>query len=238
MRILAVIPARRKSKGVIRKNTRSFNGKPLLAHTIESALRSEYVDRVIVSTDDKKTALIAKKYGAEVPFLRPSHLAKDSSEVADAMIHLLDVLKKKETYIPDLLLLLQPTSPLRKSTHIDEAVRLYMKTKADSLVSVCRTENLLFTKNSTHTLSVTNPKLSYSSNRQNFPTYYKLDGSMIYLTKVALLIKNKSFISGKLVGYEIDRWCAVDIDEPQDFVVGEILHKHYDVITKKLKKFK
>lgn len=238
MEILAIIPARGESKGIKNKNIRVFNKLPLIAHTIKLAKKSPSISRIIVSTEDKKIKKIAEKFGAEVPFLRPKKLAQDSSEVVDAVIHLLKKLKDQKEYIPDYIILLQVTSPLRTAKDINRAIELFFKHKADSLVSVCRTENILMIKDKNNKLKILNTELLTSGNRQKLPVVYKLDGSMIYMIKTKVFLKKKSFFAGKLVGYEIERWRAVDLDEPQDFVIGELIHKNFNKIKQKIKNFK
>lgn len=236
-KILAIIPARGGSAGIPRKNIRPFSGKPLIVHTIEAAKNSPSVERIVVSTDSEEIASVALDYGAEVPFLRPPELATNESSIVDAVIHLVASLKEREQYQPSHILLLQPTSPLRTSEDIEKAVRLFFDSNADSLVSICRTENLLMTKADDDTISVTNREMLRSPNRQELPRYYKLDGSMLYLVKTDVFLRERSFLSGKLVGYEIPRWRAVDIDEPQDFIVGERIFKAQNEIEREIRDF-
>jgi len=238
MEILAIIPARSGSKGIKNKNIRNFCGKPLIGYVINQALQIKKINRVIVSTDDYKIATVAKKYGAEIPFLRPKELALDNSKVVDAILHLLKELKNKENYQPDVIILLQTTSPMRTINDINKALLLFTKSKADSLVSVCQTENLLLAKNSRNELKILNTLFLKSSNRQELQHVYKLDGSMIYIVKTDKFLQSKTFFTGKLVGYEIPRWQAVDLDESQDYVVAEILYKNFKKIQDKIKKFK
>lgn len=224
MRILAVVPARGGSKGIPNKNIRNFAGKPLIVHAIEHAKNAPSVDRIIVSTDDEKIAAVARSAGAEVPFLRPAELASDSANIVDALVHLLGRLKKDEGYEPSHLLMLQPTSPLRTSQDIERSVQMLVERGADGLVSVCGTENLLLTKAPDDRLTILNSELLFSPNRQALPKYFKLDGCMIYLVTVAKFLAEKSFFKGHLIGYEIPRWKAVDLDEIEDFVVGELVY--------------
>ncbi len=134
--ILGIIPARGGSKGIPHKNILDMQGKPLIAHTIEKAKQSRYIDRLIVSTDDPKIADVARSYGAEVPFLRPAELAADSSRAIDAIKHALvtmeDLDRKKYEYI----VYLEPTSPNRSAEDIDDATDLFLHSDADSLASV------------------------------------------------------------------------------------------------------
>jgi CMP-N-acetylneuraminic acid synthetase len=138
MKIVAVIPARGGSKGIPAKNIKKFCGKPLIVWTIESALKSK-VDRVIVSTDNEEIKKIALKYGAEVPFIRPKELAIDSIGIEPTLIHTYEWLKNNENYGTDAIVLLMPTSPTRQYFHINEALEIFKKTKADSVVAVNET---------------------------------------------------------------------------------------------------
>lgn len=235
-KILAIIPARGGSRGIPKKSVRLFAGKPLIAHTIGAAKNSPSIDRVVVSTDSEEIAAVARDFGAEVPFLRPAELATSESKIVDAVAHLLGALQK-DGYEPTHVLLLQPTSPMQTSSDIERAIDLFFASSADSLVSVCRTENLLMTKDSDNVLTIQNPEMLESSNRQELPAYYKLDGSMIYMVDAKKFLEKKSFFFGRLVGYEIERWRAVDIDEPQDFVVGELIFQNRDSIESQIRNF-
>ena len=117
MKVLGLIPARGKSKGIPRKNIKNLCGKPLIAWTIEESLKSKKLDNVVVSTDDEEIADIAQKYGADVPFMRPAELAGDSTSGIDTVLHAIDELPDFDS-----VLLLQPTSPLRTSTDIDSII--------------------------------------------------------------------------------------------------------------------
>ena len=139
LKILGVITARGGSKGIPGKNIKPFLGKPLIAYTIEAAKKSGVFDpavggtsRLILSTDDPEIAEVAKKYGCEVPFMRPKELAEDKSAHLPVMQHAVQWLKDNENYQPDYVMILQPTSPLRQPFHIKEAVELILKTGADS----------------------------------------------------------------------------------------------------------
>jgi N-acylneuraminate cytidylyltransferase/CMP-N,N'-diacetyllegionaminic acid synthase len=232
--ILALVPARGGSKGIPKKNIRPFCGKPLIAYSIAAAKGAPSVNRVVVSTDDAEIAAVAREYGAEVPVMRPPEMAGDKSPVIDAIIHMLDHLRDTEGYEPSRLLLLQTTSPLRESDDIEKAIRLLEERDGDSLVSVCRTENGLYTTDALGTLY---DGYAVSTNRQQLPKAYKLDGCMIYLIKTAVLRRERSLLGGKLVGYEIERWRAVDLDDPQDFVTGEMLYQNRETIAERIQNF-
>jgi len=123
--ILTIIPARGGSKGVKRKNVRNLAGKPLIAWTIEAAKNSKYLDRVVLSSEDKEIIKIAKEYGCEVPFVRSKELAKDDTPGIDVVLHALNMIRERYNYV----VLLQPTSPLRTECHIDECIELCVKKK-------------------------------------------------------------------------------------------------------------
>ena len=239
MNVLAIIPARGGSKGIINKNIRVFGGKPLLAHTIDAAKKSRYVTRIVVSTESEAIADVARKYGAEVPFLRPMELAGDKAKATDAVYHLLVTMEEESGYRPDYVVLLQPTSPLRESADIDGALTLLFKRKDSAVVSVCRTEQLLFTKNKKEVLElVSDESFLKSGNRQELPDTYKLDGSMVYAIKTSVFLKKRTFIPKGVIAFEIPRWRAVDIDEPQDFLVGELIFRNRKKIERALKAFR
>ncbi|MEM2619603.1 MAG: acylneuraminate cytidylyltransferase family protein, partial [Candidatus Hadarchaeales archaeon] len=136
---LGIIPARADSKGVPGKNIRSLGGKPLIAYTIEAALKSD-IDRVIVSTEDERIAKVAIEHGAEVPFLRPKELAADDTPSISVLIHALKQLAEKEGYRPDVVAFLQPTSPFRTQEHINAGLELLSKSEVDSVVGVCEVD--------------------------------------------------------------------------------------------------
>lgn len=136
MKIFGLIPARGGSKAIPHKNIIPVAGKPLLAYTCAAALGSQRLDRVLLSTDDVEIQNEGLKYGVEVPFLRPSEFAEDTSPMLDVIVHTLDWLKNESNYEPDIVVLLQPTSPLRRSEHIDGAIELLLTGDADTVVSV------------------------------------------------------------------------------------------------------
>ncbi len=235
-KLLAIIPARSGSKGIPGKNIRPFCGKPLIAYSIEAAKGAPSVSRIIVDTDSEEIAAVAKALGAEVPYLRPAELASDSAKLIDSTSHLLDRLKADEGYEPTHVLLLQPTSPMRTSEDIENAVALMKKRGAKNVISVCRTEYIYMTKDENDTLRLLDVAAA-SAARQEMPQYYKFDGSMIYLIEVKTLRESKSFAGGDPVGYVIERWRGVDLDEPEDFVVGELIYKNREAIAERLKHF-
>lgn len=238
--ILAIIPARGGSKGIPNKNIRNFCGKPLIGYSIEQAKDSQQINRVIVSTDSQQIADIAIEHGAEIPFLRPQKLATDTSQIVDAVTHLLTFLKEEESYIPEIIVLLQPTSPLRTAKDIDETISLLLSADADAGVTVSQTENLLFTKDSKDYIKVVpgTEVFTSSANRQELPDTYLLNGSMVYAIRTDVFLKEKTFLPKKVVGHVIERWRYVDLDEPQDFILGELIYGKKEDIQDKLDHFK
>ncbi len=222
--VLALIPARGGSKGVPGKNIRPLAGKPLIAWTIEAAKASRHVDRLIVSTDSEEIARITEAWGAEIPFLRPPHLATDEAKGMDVVLHALEQLG--QTSKPStLVLLLQPTSPLRTAEDIDRAVEMLEEKKADAIVSVCPVEHHPWW---TNTLPADNsmadflrPELS-RTNRQELPKYYRLNGS-IYLGKESFISANHSFLGPGCFAYVMPQERSVDIDSLLDFHLAEIM---------------
>ena len=137
--VLALIPARGGSKGLPGKNTKDLCGKPLIAHSIDTAKASTQINRIIVTTDDQKIADVAKQYGAELPFMRPAELATDKSLALDAFVHAINWLKDNEGYEADCVVILYPTCPIRNVEDIDNGVKLFLEKNADSVMCVSET---------------------------------------------------------------------------------------------------
>jgi CMP-N-acetylneuraminic acid synthetase len=236
-KVLIVIPARGGSKGVKGKNIRFLGGMPLIAHTIKLARELRGADfRTIVSTDDEAIAAVGRKYGAEVPFLRPKRLAQDTSLVADAVIHLLDSLKKSEKYLPDYVMLLQPTSPLREPEDVYRCMDNMAKSpEADAVLTVCRTHPLLYHLGPGNRIVLANKALrqKYVEKdrlsgfaRQAFPDAYKLNGCFVYIIRRETLLAEKTFYPKRTIAVVVDAWRSVDIDHPEDFVLADILYRN------------
>ena len=237
--ILCIIPARGGSKGIPHKNIRSFGGIPLIAHTIRQAYDSKHITRTIVSTDDPEIARVAKEYGAEVPFLRPAELATDTSQIADTIIHLLDTLKETKGYVPDYAVMLQTTSPLRTVEDIDNSLDLLFKEDAEVMMTLCESEQLLYTLDDRHRMHlVSDQKFLVSTNRQALEQTYVLNGAMVYGVKTSVFLRDKSFFKGDMVGYAVPGWRSPDLDEPNDFVIAELIYENFSSIQEKLENFK
>ncbi|WP_315121943.1 acylneuraminate cytidylyltransferase family protein [uncultured Clostridium sp.] len=224
---LAVIPARGGSKGIPKKNIIQVNDRPLIDYTITEVLKSKHIDRVIVSTDSQEIADISKKCGADVPFTRPNRLAKDESKTIDVIIDLLNKLSRQdENY--DYLIILQPTQPLRKAFHIDEAIALMVDNKLQSLVSVNEVKEnpvLMRTFNSGNELERV-LKINSTLRRQEFPKYYKVNGA-IYINKIDENLNLKTSLNDNKYAYIMDKKYDLDIDEPFDLEILKLKLKDY-----------
>lgn len=222
--ILAVIPARGGSKGLPGKNIRMLAGKPLIAWSIEAAKASNYVDRLIVSTDSSEIADTARQWDAEVPFLRPAHLATDEAKGMEVVFHAMDQMGSWLSPA-SLFLLLQPTSPLRTSQDIDQAVELFFQKDAKAIVSVCEVDHHPWWTNSLPTdgsmASFMRPEL-HTTNRQALPVHYRLNGA-IYLADVDFLRETGTFLAQGCYAYTMPRERSVDIDSLLDFRLAELL---------------
>lgn len=226
-KVLALIPARAGSKGLPRKNIRPFRGKPLLQWSVEHGLSSRYVDKVVVTTDSEEFANVARKCGAVAPFIRPKSLASDMAASVDVILHAVDFLEERGEMF-DILVLLEPTSPLREPQDIDDALELLLSVPgAESVVSVSRTEAhhpaFLMKKSETAFLE---PYLSDFKviRRQDIAALYFLDGT-IYASRVEALRKRRSFYHEKTLGYEVPKYKSFEIDDQNDFVICEALHR-------------
>jgi CMP-N,N'-diacetyllegionaminic acid synthase len=223
-KLLAIIPARGGSKRLPRKNVLDLAGKPLIAWTIDAALQSKYIDRIVVSTDDQEIADVSKQYGADIPFMRPDKLATDGATSVDVVLHLLDQLETDEEY--DYIILLQPTSPLRTTQNIDESVELLQSKNSDSVISVCKAEHSPLWCNTLPedddlcgfiTESIVNKR------SQDLEQYYRLNGA-IYLCCINSLKKESTFfLKSNCLAYKMEQEQSVDIDTKVDFMLAEIL---------------
>lgn len=236
-KILGIITARGGSKTIPRKNIKRLAGKPLIAWTIEAAQQSRVLNRVIVSTDDEKIAAIARKWEAEVPFLRPEKLAKDNTPTLPVLQHAVSFLKAKEGYLPDAIVLLQPTSPLRNAKHIRQAVSLLRKTKADSVVSVCLAKEnpywmMRFKGNRAHPF-MTNGR-EYER-RQDLPSAHFINGA-IYVTRYSVLMGEHKILGRDTRAFVMDAKSSIDIDTSLDFKIAEALMKERQLATVKIAK--
>lgn len=231
MKVLSIIPARGGSKGILMKNLIPLDKKPLLYYTIRSSLDSKYINRTIVSTDNHKIAKKAKQIGAEV-VLRPKTLATDKIAIEPTIKYTLDQLKRSEQYEPEVVILLQNTSPLRTSNHIDEAMNLFMKGKYDSIASVFASHYLLWNSKN-HNIRPVNYNPLKRPNRQQMKDQFIENGS-IYITKYLSFRKSNCRISGRIGLYKMPEELSVQIDSLHDlFLVEEIIKNKKAIKWKK-----
>ncbi len=219
-KVLAIIPARGGSKGIKDKNIYPLCGKPLIAYSIEAAKHSEYIDEILVSTDSEKIANVAKEYGASVPFLRPKELASDTSKSIDAIVHAIDTLKNSNQFF-DILVLLQPTSPLRSAEDVDGALEEFSKNDYKSLVSISEVNDnpiLIRTIDENEKLKRL-LNADSSVRRQDMKKYYRVNGS-IYINLISEIDVSTSF-NDNIIPYIVPQERAVDIDEMKDLAVAE-----------------
>lgn len=228
-KFLAIIPARSGSKGLKNKNIKELNGKPMLAYSIEAALKSSIFDDIIVSTDSKNYADIAINHGASVPFLRPKYLSTDEATTNDVIVYnLLELEKAGKAY--DYFMVLQPTSPLRQAEDIVGAINLLFEKNANSVISVCEAEHSpLYMNKLDETLSLEQfLTKDTKTRRQELPTYYRLNGA-IYLCKVNYFLKYKDLYKEKSYAYIMNRRNSVDVDDKFDFEMVENLIKGFNL---------
>ena len=208
--------------GIFRKNIKLFNSKPLIYWSIKTALESNYIDRVIVSTEDEEIADIARSFSAEVPFMRSPTLSEDHTHTIEVV---LDVLQNLSN-VGDILLL-QPTSPLRKTSHINDIFQLRTKYSSETAVSISKSR-----KNIDLFFNIDSDKIihPYSKDqrlalRQEYEDFYTLNGAL-YLSSSDNILNKRSFISPKTIGYIMPEEYSIDIDTPLDWEIAEFLmHK-------------
>ena len=226
-RILAIIPARGGSKRLPRKNILNLAGKPLIAWSIESALASKYIDRVIVSSDDDEIAAISEKYGADVPFMRPADLATDESTSIDVVLYTIEALRGiDEQY--DYVILLQPTSPLRQAKHIDDSISRMINKGSDAIISVCESEHHPLWNNTLDSdMSMDNFLEASIRNKrsQDLEKQYRINGS-IYISSIEKLKKENSFFLRKnCSAYIMNQDVSIDIDKKIDLDLASLILK-------------
>jgi CMP-N-acetylneuraminic acid synthetase len=228
MRVLGLIPARGGSKGVPRKNIRIVVGKPLLQYTAEAALAARRLARVVLSTEDEEIAQLGRSWGLEVPFLRPTELAQDTSPMLPVVQHAVRELEIAGDHF-DAVCLLQPTKPLRRASDIDEAVGLLERTQADSVISFVEVgdRHPARMKYLTDDGWVIDPPFVEEvegQRRQDLPTLYLREGS-IYLTRTAVIVERNSLQGDHCQALLISEERACNIDTMFDLFIAEQLLK-------------
>jgi CMP-N,N'-diacetyllegionaminic acid synthase len=223
---LAIIPARGGSKRLPRKNVLNLNGKPLIAWSIEAGIKSNYIDEVMVTTDDDEIEEVSKKYGATVPFKRPEELADDYATRPEVIKHTIEYYRDELGKNFDYLVFLQPTSPLRDAKDIDSAIEFLFQKNGDAVVSVCELEHpihwsgtLLEDKNMSKFLD----NVAVQSRSQDLEKYYRLNGAIYICDVQKFLEEGCVFLKDNIYAFEMAQKKSVDIDTKLDFKIAEVL---------------
>lgn len=228
MRILGFVPARGGSKGVPGKNIKLLHGKPLIAFTTEVALQSKLLTTVIVSSDDDRVIEVAKSLGVMVPFVRPAEISQDDSPTIDGVIHALKWFEANDIFF-DAVCILQPTSPFRTVTFLDQAIDKFCSTDCDSLVSVLKVPHgynphWTFEVNQNGTLKIATGEAEIIGRRQDLPQAFHRDGS-IYIVKSEIILEKNSLYGEKMAFIESLAERYVNIDTAADWEKAERLYK-------------
>ncbi len=232
--ILAIIPARGGSKGIPLKNIREIANKPLIAYTIEAALGSEYIDRIILSTDNKEIAKVGETFGAELPFMRPRKFATDNATSLSVLQHALNYLRLNEDYFPDVVVELLPTAPLRTSQDIDGALKLFFQEDADTVIGVVKIKQHPYWAMEMDNYRLSPFYLNYEqyTRRQDLPDIFYIAGTITIVKREILMRKKEGLIfEGKILGYEMLQENCVNIDNMLDFLIAETIlnEKNYKI---------
>lgn len=213
--VLAIIPARGGSKGVPRKNIRDLGGKPLIAWSIEAARKSQFIDRVILSSEDEEIISVAKQWGCDVPFIRPKELSADHTPGIEPVLH---AIRQLPEY--DYIVLLQPTSPMRRAEDIDGCISQCLSSGAGACVSVTEVDKspywMYFLDEEGRMMPIIKTERRYNQ-RQELPKVYALNGA-IYVAQSGWLKENKTFVTKQTVAYYMTTDKSIDIDEETDLI--------------------
>jgi len=225
--VVALIPARGGSKGVPRKNIRDLAGKPLIAHAIETALNSDLIDRVVVSTEDEEIATIARSWGAEVPFMRPADLAQDDSSEWLTWQHAIRMLNDAEDgFNVEILVCVSPTSPLRSIEDVDSCIRALRGCDADLVISVKNADRnpyynmVVLDSNGYAGLAISGAEKLHR--RQDAPTLFEVV-TVAYAARPEYVMRTNWIFDGKVKTINVPAERAVDIDTELDFAFAEFL---------------
>lgn len=227
MKVLAIIPARAGSTRIPDKNTRPFCGSSLIEIAIAQAKCHPLIDRIIVDTDSEKTAALARACGAETPFLRPARLATKDADINDAISLLLRRLKEKEKYEPDYFFLLQTTSPLREGKDITACFDLMQQGGATTVLTVIESNpRFFYIDDNSNLILVNRPKKGgFAPNTQDWQKGYVLNGGAVYLVQTRAFLSEGTVYTKKIKAIVCEKWRGIDVDDPEDFVVAELLYR-------------
>jgi CMP-N,N'-diacetyllegionaminic acid synthase len=226
MNILGLIPARGGSKGVPRKNIKLLAGKPLLNYTAEAALSSKRLTRVILSTEDEEIAEVGRTCGIEVPFLRPTELAQDTTPTLPVVQHALRFLEEQGNHF-DAVCLLQPTNPFRRAADIDSCIELLETEQADTVFTVLavpaeHNPHWVYFRNNDGSLRLSTGEAAPIPRRQDLPPAYTREGS-VYVSRRDVVMFGNSLYGARVIGFEIERQRSVNIDNFNDWARAESL---------------
>lgn len=226
MRVLGLIPARGGSRGVPRKNVRLLGGKPLIGYTIEAAQDAQRIDRVIVSTEDAEIATVARTLGAEVPFDRPSELARDETPMLPVIAHAIDAMADAG-WTPDAVCLLQPTFPFRSAAQIDACIEKLEATRADCVISVHNVPHnfnphWVYFQNPDGSLRIATGEAEPIPRRQELPPAFHRSGS-VYVFRANVLAERGSIYGERVIGHETSTESSCNIDTLDDWAEAEAL---------------
>jgi CMP-N-acetylneuraminic acid synthetase len=226
MSVTAFIFARGGSKGLRGKNIRPFGGKPLIAWSIEQALAVDRVDRIIVSTDSEEIASVAKDFGALVPFMRPAELAGDRSPEWLAWRHALDYLKASEGRLPDAMLSVPATAPLRGQVDLEKCLDEYEKGDVDAVITVTEAHRSpyfnMVKENADGTVGLVVPPQTSIARRQDSPVVFDM-ATVAYVVRPEFVYSNTSIFEGRVRAVQVPSRRAIDIDTLLDFQMAEFL---------------
>ena len=229
-RVLVVVPARGGSKGIPRKNLQLLGGRPLVAHAVATGLAARSVTRVVCSTDDPEIVQAARDAGADAPFLRPVELAQDTSEDWPVFAHALNWLERNEGWVPELVVNLRPTSPLRTPRHVEDAIQLLLDTGADSVKAVCLARQhphkmwLRQTDGRIEPYLKTPFRLSRGPDvpRAELDDVYWQNG-VVDVTRRSVIFEQRVMIGARVAGLVTQPEDSIDIDTPLDLALAELL---------------
>ena len=227
MPVLGLIPARSGSKGIPDKNLKKVAGKSILQRAIETSVKAEILDRIIVSTDDPMYAENAVSWGADVPFLRSAESAQDHSTDRDVAVELLGELARREGYRPKSVVWIRPTSPLRKPEDIVRAVEILNQANCDAVRSVHKVKSHPYWAKTISDEGILSPFIqgfdeAQYPRRQTLPPVFVING-LVDVISVDQIARNKPLFAGRIAAYEVEPWRGLDIDVPTDLVIANAL---------------
>jgi len=238
MDILGIIPARRGSKGISKKNLRKVSGIPLIEYTIKATKKSKKITRLIVSTNSHEIIELAKKLEVEVPFRRPTKYSRDNSPSSDFINHALQFLKKTENYSPDIVIILQPTSPLRDPLNIDKSVELLIHSKSSSVLGVFPMKQnpfMAFILNKNKFLIPYKKEFTKYFQRQKLPSFFYPTGSL-YTFWTKTFLNHGNIYGNKIIPLIVSKEESIDVDEPFDLFMVEMMLNYWNGYKKRISK--